>query len=127
MYNNVTNEVNRIEAEKKAKAEEEERKRKQAEIEAKKDKIIVDTDGKRIYKVYMTSNKFSITGNFKGNGHFSVKLLDDNQDFYNLLVNEIGDYVVNTSTDVVKGNYYYLQIECTRGTWNLSWSGTYGS
>lgn len=127
MYNNVTNEVNRIEVERKAKEAEEERKRKQAEIDAKKDKIIVDTDGKRIYKVYMASNKFSITGNFKGNGHFSVKLLDDNQDFYDLLVNEIGDYVVNTSTDVVKGNYYYLQIECTRGTWNLSWSGTYGS
>ncbi len=127
MYNSATNEVNRIEAERKAKEAEEERKRKQAEIDAKKDKIIVDTDGKRIYKVYMTSNKFSISGNFKGNGHFSVKLLDDNQDFYDLLVNEIGDYVVNTSTDVVKGNYYYLQIECTRGTWNLSWSGTYGS
>ena len=127
MYNKATTEVNRIEAERKAKEAEEERKRKQAEIDVKKDKIIVDTDGKRIYKVYMASNKFSITGNFKGNGHFSVKLLDDNQDFYDLLVNEIGDYVVNTSTDVVKGNYYYLQIECTRGTWNLSWSGTYGS
>ena len=127
MYNNATNEVNRIEAERKAKEEEEERKIKQAEIDAKKDKIIVDTNGKKIYKVYMTSNKFSISGTFKGEGHFSIKLLDDNQDFYDLLVNEIGDYVVNTSTDVVKGNYYYLQIECTRGTWNLSWSGTYGS
>lgn len=127
MYNNATNEVNRIEAERKAKEEEEERKIKQAEIDAKKDKIIVDTNGKKIYKVYMTSNKFSISGTFKGEGHFSIKLLDDNQDFYDLLVNEIGDYVVNTSTDVVKGNYYYLQIECTRGTWNLNWNGTYGS
>ena len=133
MYNNATIEVNRIEAERKAKEElerrkqqEEERKRQQAELDAKKDKIIVDTNGKRIYKVCMASNRFSISGNFKGQGHFSIKLLDDNQEFYDLLVNEIGDYVVDTSTRVTKGDYYYVQIECSRGSWNLSWSGTYG-
>ena len=133
MYNNATNEVNRIEAEKKAqeeaerrKQEEEERKRQQAELEAKKDKIIVDTNGKRIYKVCMYSNTFSISGTFKGQGHFSITLLDDNQDFYDLLANEIGDYVVDKSVKVTKGDYYYLQIECTRGSWDLSWSGTYG-
>lgn len=133
MYNNATNEVNRIEAEKKAqeelerrKREEEERKRQQAELDAKKDKIIVDTNGKRIYKVCMSSSTFRISGTFKGQGYFSVKLLDDNQEFYDLLVNEIGDYVVDTSTQVTKGEYYYLQIECTRGSWNLSWWGTYG-
>lgn len=133
MYNNATNEVNRIEAEKKAqeelerrKQEEEERKRQQAELDAKKDKIIVDTNGKRIYKVCMSSSTFRISGTFKGQGYFSVKLLDDNQEFYDLLVNEIGDYVVDTSTQVTKGEYYYLQIECTRGSWNLSWWGTYG-
>lgn len=133
MYNKATNEVNRIEAEKKAqeeterrKQQEEERKRQQAELDAKKDKIIVDTNGKRIYKVCMASNRFSISGNFKGQGHFSIKLLDDNQEFYDLLVNEIGDYVVDTSTRVTKGDYYYVQIECSRGSWNLSWSGTYG-
>ena len=133
MYNNATNEVNRIEAEKKAqeelerrKREEEERKRQQAELDAKKDKIIVDTNGKRIYKVCMSSSTFRISGTFKGQGYFSVKLLDDNQEFYDLLVNEIGDYVVDTSTQVTKGDYYYLQIECTRGSWNLNWWGTYG-
>lgn len=133
MYNNATNEVNRIEAEKKAqeelerrKREEEERKRQQAELDAKKDKIIVDTNGKRIYKVCMYSNTFSISGTFKGQGHFSITLLDDNQDFYDLLANEIGDYVVDKSVKVTKGDYYYLQIECTRGSWDLSWSGTYG-
>ena len=133
MYNNATNEVNRIEAERKAqeelerrKQQEEERKRQQAELDAKKDKIIVDTNGKRIYKVCMYSNTFSISGTFKGQGHFSITLLDDNQDFYDLLANEIGDYVVDKSVKVTKGDYYYLQIECTRGSWDLSWSGTYG-
>ncbi len=133
MYNNATNEVNRIEAERKAqeelerrKQQEEEQKRQQAELEAKKDKIIVDTNGKRIYKVCMYSNTFSISGTFKGQGHFSITLLDDNQDFYDLLANEIGDYVVDKSVKVTKGDYYYLQIECTRGSWDLSWSGTYG-
>ena len=134
MYNNATNEVNRIEAERKAqeelerrKQQEEERKRQQAELDAKKDKIIVDTNGKRIYKVCMYSNTFSISGTFKGQGHFSITLLDDNQDFYDLLANEIGDYVVDKSVKVTKGDYYYLQIECTRGSWDLSWSGTYGN
>ena len=133
MYNNATNEVNRIEAEKKAqeelerrKQQEEERKRQQEELNAKKDKIIVDTNGKRIYKVCMYSNTFSISGNFTGQGHFSVELLDSNQDLYKLMVNEIGDYVVNKSVSVTKGAYYYLQIECTRGSWNLNWTGTYG-
>ena len=134
MYNNATNEVNRIEAERKAqeelerrKQQEEERKRQQAELDTKKDKIIVDTNGKRIYKVCMYSNTFSISGTFKGQGHFSITLLDDNQDFYDLLANEIGDYVVDKSVKVTKGDYYYLQIECTRGSWDLSWSGTYGN
>ena len=74
----------------------------------------------------MSSSTFRISGTFKGQGYFSVKLLDDNQEFYDLLVNEIGDYVVDTSTQVTKGDYYYLQIECTRGSWNLNWWGTYG-
>ena len=133
MYNKATKEVDRIEKEKKAqeelerrKQQEEERKRQQAELDAKKDKIIVDTNGKRIYKVCMSSSTFRISGTFKGQGYFSVKLLDDNQEFYDLLVNEIGDYVVDTSTQVTKGDYYYLQIECTRGSWNLNWWGTYG-
>lgn len=133
MYNNATNELNRIETEKKAKEElerrkqqEEERKRQQAELDAKKDKIIVDTDGKRIYKVCMTSNTFRISGTFKGKGHFSIELLDSNQDLYKLMANEIGDYIVDKSVNVTKGAYYYLQIECTRGSWDLSWWGTYG-
>ena len=133
MYNNATNEVNRIEAEKKAQEEaerkrqqEEERKRQQAELDAKKDKIIVDTDGKRIYKVCMNSNTFRISGTFKGQGHFSIELLDSNQDLYKLMANEIGDYVIDKSVKVTKGAYYYLQIECTRGSWDLSWWGTYG-
>ena len=133
MYNNATNEVNRIEAEKKAqeeaerrKQQEEERKRQQAELDAKKDKVIVETNGKTIMKVCMSSNTFRLSGTFKGQGHFSVELLDSNQDLYKLMVNEIGDYVVNKSVSVTKGAYYYLQIECTRGSWDLNWSGTYG-
>lgn len=133
MYNNATNEVNRIETEKKAqeelerrKQQEEERKRQQAELDAKKDKVIVDTNGKRIYKVCMNSNTFRISGTFKGQGHFSIQLLDSNQDLYKLMANEIGDYIVDKSVSVKKGSYYYLQIECTRGSWDLSWWGTYG-
>ncbi len=133
MYNNATNEVNRIEAEKKAqeelerrKQQEEERKRQQAELDEKKDKVIVETNGKTIMKVCMSSNTFRLSGTFKGQGHFSVELLDSNQDLYKLMVNEIGDYVVNKSVSVTKGAYYYLQIECTRGSWDLNWSGTYG-
>lgn len=98
----------------------------QAEINAKKDQKIVDTDGKVIYKVYMTGNTFNLRGTFSGKGHFSVELLDSNQDLYKLMVNEIGDYVVDKSVAVSKGSYYYIQIETTRGSWDLQWTGTYG-
>lgn len=102
--------------------------KKQTEIEEslKKDQLIVDTNGKQIYKVYMNSNIFKINGNYSGNGYFGIELLDSNQDLYKLLANEIGDFIVDKSVAVTKGKYYYIKIECTKGEWNLEWTGTYG-
>ena len=75
----------------------------------------------------MKDNIFKLKGTFSGQGHFSVQLLDSNQDLYKLMVNEIGDYVIDKSVAVSKGSYYYIQIETTRGTWDLEWTGTYGN
>ncbi len=133
LYKDVSDKVKKIEdeeakqeAKEQAKKEAEEKARKEAELSAKKDKLIVNSDGKKIYQVYMSSNTFNITGKFTGKGHFSIQLLDSNQDLYKLLVNEIGDYFINKSVNVTKGKYYYIQIECTRGNWDLEWTGTYG-
>lgn len=133
MYNNATNEVNRIEAEKKAKEElerrkqqEEERKRQQAELDAKKDKLTINKNGKKIWKVCMTSNTFRFQATFRGSGNFIVKLLDSNQDLEELICNEIGDYNVDKTVKVVKGNYYYVETYVSNGSWEGTWWGTYG-
>ena len=126
MYNNVTNEVNRIEAEKKAKAEEEERKRKQAELDAKKDQLTINKNGKKIWKVCMTGNTFRFQATYRGSGNFIVKLLDSNQDLEESIVNEIGDYNVDKTVRVNKGEYYYIETYVSNGSWNGSWWGTYG-
>lgn len=133
MYNNATNEVNRIEAEKKAqeelerrKQQEEERKRQQAELDEKKDKLTINKNGKKIWKVCMTSNTFRFQATYRGNGNFIVKLLDSNQDLEELICNEIGDYNVDKTVKVVKGNYYYVETYVSDGSWNGTWWGTYG-
>ena len=144
MYNNATNEVNRIEAEKKAKEEEErkarekkeaeekakqaeeERKRQQAELDAKKDKLTINSNGKKIWKVCMDSNTFRFQATYRGYGNFIVKLLDSNQDLEEMICNEIGDYNVDKTVQVVKGNYYYIETYVSDGSWNGTWWGTYG-
>ncbi len=126
MYNNATNEVNRIEAERKAKEAEEERQRKQAEIDAKKDQLTINKNGKKIWKVCMTGNTFRFQATYRGSGNFIVKLLDSNQDLEELIVNEIGDYNVDKTVRVNKGEYYYIETYVSNGSWNGSWWGTYG-
>lgn len=133
MYNNVTNEVNRIESDKKAqeeaekkKQEEEERKRQQEELDAKKDQLTINKNGKKIWKVCMTSNTFRFQATYRGNGNFIVKLLDSNQVLESLIVNEIGDYNVDKTVRVQKGEYYYLETYVSDGSWNGTWWGTYG-
>lgn len=133
MYNNATNEVNRIEAEKKAqeeaekrKQQEEERKRQQEELNAKKDKLTINSNGKKIWKVCMTSNSFRFQATYRGSGNFIVKLLDSNQDLEEVICNEIGDYNVDKTVKVVKGSYYYVETYVSNGSWDGTWWGTYG-
>ncbi len=133
MYNSATNEVNRIEAEKKAqeelerrKQQEEERKRQQEELNAKKDQLTINSNGKKIWKVYMTSNTFRFQATYRGSGNFIVKLLNSNQNLEELICNEIGDYNVDKTVKVIKGNYYYVETYVSNGNWNGTWWGTYG-
>lgn len=87
------------------------------------DELIVDADGKQIYKVYCTTGSLHFTGSFSGQGNFIVEVLNNNQDLQELVVNEIGDYVVDKTVYVGTG-YHYIQIECSRGTWTMKWEGT---
>jgi len=98
-----------------------------AEADAKKDTVIVNRNGKKIWKVYMTDDEFRYKGTYTGTGNYIVKLLDDNQDYYASICNEIGDYVVDKTIRVTKGKYYYLETYCSDGRWSATWWGTYGN
>ena len=102
------------------------RKRKQAELDAKKDQLTINKNGKKIWKVCMTGNTFRFQATYRGSGNFIVKLLDNNQDLEELIVNEIGDYNVDKTVRVNKGEYYYIETYVSNGSWNGSWWGTYG-
>lgn len=111
-------------AEKKA-AEEESRQAEKAQ-EDLKDKLIVDTDGKRVYKVHSTG-VITFRGHYTGSGYFIVKVLDANQDFQDFVCNEIGDYVLEHKALNVGTGTKYIQIEWSNGEWELDWSGTGGN
>ena len=87
----------------------------------------IDINGKQIWQVYAKSSELHFTGSFHGSGYFGIKILDSNQDFFALVANEIGDYNVDKSVyGLIPDEMYYIQIECTEGSWTCSWTGTYG-
>ena len=93
----------------------------------KADQRTINISGKQVWKVYAKSSELHFTGNFNGSGYFGIKILDSNQDFFDLVVNEIGDYIIDkTIYGLVPDEMYYIQIECTEGSWSCSWTGTYG-
>lgn len=93
----------------------------------KADKKTIDINGKQTWQVYARLSEFHFTGSFHGSGYFGIKILDSNQDFFALVANEIGDYNVDKSVyGLTPDEMYYIQIECTEGSWSCSWSGTYG-
>lgn len=91
------------------------------------DMLIIDETGKQIWKVYAKSNEFHFKASCSGPGYFGIKLLDSNQDFYALVMNETGSYELDKSIyGLIEGEMYYIQVEFSRGTITYSWSGTYG-
>lgn len=101
--------------------------RKREEEQSKRDQLLIEEDGKSLYKVQATSSSIHITGSFSGSGNFIIKILDSNQDLHNLACNEIGSYAIDKNVRVTPGLTYYIQIECSSGEWNLQWTGTGGS
>ena len=95
-------------------------------IKAEKDELITEIDGKSVWKVQAVSSSIHFTGSFTGQGYFGITLLDSNQDFEELVCNEIGDHELDKTVPVKKGSIYYIKIECSRGNWTVSWSGTGG-
>ena len=93
----------------------------------KADTRTINTNGKQVWKVYARSSEMHFTGSFQGSGYFGIKILDSNQDFFDLVVNEIGDCIIDkTIYGLIPDEMYYIQIECTEGSWSCSWTGTYG-
>lgn len=98
----------------------------QQHLNEKKDQLIAESNGKQLWKVIARTSTISFNGTFIGNGYFGITVDDYNQDFYELVANEIGSYIVNKSINVTPGNCYYIEISTTDGTWSISWTGTYG-
>lgn len=90
------------------------------------DELIVDTDGKQVWKVHATSSVIHLQGSFSGTGNFIVKILDENQEIHELACNEISDFVIDKDVSVTKGEKYYIQVECSHGSWEMTWTGTGG-
>lgn len=99
-----------------------------AENKEKKDTLIVDSNGKKIWKIYIPDGTFTFSGTYKGTGNWIVQILDSNQDLVDVLCNEIGDYVIESkSIDVAPECYYYFEIFVSEGSYTCSWSGTMGN
>lgn len=82
---------------------------------------IVDSNGKQIWKVYISSGELHFTGTYKGTGNFIVKLSDSNQEMIDLIANEIGDYVSDKTIPVPYIGWYYLEVNGSDGEWNYQW------
>lgn len=95
------------------------------DIEDHKDTLIVNSNGKKIWRIYIRDGSFRFSGTYKGSGNFIVKLLDSNQNLEEVICNEIGDYIVDRSVNVSPG-YHYLETYCSYGSWSATWYGTYG-
>ena len=73
------------------------------------------------------SSEFHFKASCSGPGYFGIKLLDSNQDFCALVMNEVGSYELDKSVyGLIEGEMYYIQVEFSHGTISYSWSGTYG-
>ena len=100
---------------------------KSAEEAQWKDERTININGKQVWKVYTRGSELHFTGNFRGSGYFGITVLDNNQDFFALVTNEIGDCNIDKYIDgLTPGGMYYIKIECTEGNWSCGWSGTYG-
>lgn len=110
------------------KAVKEDEKKAEEEEKAKyKDKEIISEDGKYVWQVYAASDSLHFTATCKGSGYFGIKILDSNQDFFDLVLNERGSYELDkTIRGLTVGEKYYIQVELTDGTISYSWTGTYG-
>lgn len=113
----------KAEADAKAKADADARKKAQEE-EAKKyqPQKIVDSNGKQIWKVYISNSSFHFTGTYRGTGNFIVKLSNSNQELVSLIANEIGDFVADKTVRVPYIGWYYLEINGTDGKWDYKWN-----
>ena len=95
----------------------------EAKEEAKKyeSEMIVDSDGKQIWKIYISEGSLHLKSTYKGSGNFIVKLSNSNQELMEVLVNEIGDYIVDKTVIVPYVGWYYLEIYGSQGNWTYEW------
>ena len=87
--------------------------------------LIVNSNGKKMWKMYYFQPYLHLNMTYNGTGNFIVSILDNNEDLYTLAANEIGDYVLNKTVEVPPtGDFYYLEIEFTDGSYTGNWNPT---
>lgn len=93
----------------------------ESQTTSKEPQKIVDSNGKQIWKIYISSGKLHFTGTYKGTGNFIVQLSDSNQDLIKVIANEIGDYVSDKVVSVPYKGWYYLEVYGSDGSWEFNW------
>lgn len=110
-----------IEEETEKLAEEEAKRVAEQEMKKYEPHKIVDSNGKQIWKIYISDGSFHFKGTYKGSGNFIVKLSNSNQELLDVLANEIGDYIVDKTIIVPYVGWYYLEIYGSQGNYNYEW------
>lgn len=101
-----------------------------SQAQNKQPEKIVDSNGKTIWKVYCSPTWYQyihFSSTYKGTGNFIIEVLDSNQNLYEVIVNKIGDYVLDKTVNAPplddKG-YFYIQQEITNGSTTGNWNCT---
>lgn len=88
-----------------------------SQVTSSKPELLVDSDGKKLWKVYSTQQYIHFSDTYKGTGNFIIDVLDSNQDFYENVVNEIGDYTLEKTVSAPNdgSGYFYIEQKVSDG------------
>lgn len=92
-----------------------------SETEYKQPELIIDKNGKKVYKIYIVKNQIHFSGKYTGNGNFIIKLSNSNQDLVAVVTNEIKDCIVDKTITLHDSGIYYLEIDYSEGKYDLNW------
>jgi hypothetical protein len=78
--------------------------------------LLVDSNGKKLWKCYYYEPYIHFSENYNGTGNFIIEILDSNQDLYSVVVNEIGSFDLDKTVEVPPSGDYYIEETITDGS-----------